>query len=114
MGDRSSDQRAGNKTESVTDLPESVYKACKDFPPLQMSDKVLYGAGMNRLTVKGKFTATLKSISLNNSSEQEVYVVSGLKSGLLSRTARVALGLVARIAGINAAGSYKDVKEQFP
>ena len=98
----------------VTVLPESEYKTCKSFPPLQMSDKVLYGAGMNRLPVKGKFTATLKSVSLNNTIEQDVYVVSELKSGLLGRTASVALGLVARVAGINAAVSQENVKEQFP
>ncbi|KAL7827662.1 hypothetical protein SRHO_G00333800 [Serrasalmus rhombeus] len=66
---------------------------------------------MNRLSVKGKFTATLTGRRQNNSSLQDVYVVSGLKSGLFGRTASVALGLVARI---DATFCPKTVTEQFP
>lgn len=95
----------------VTVIPEAEYTAHKAFPPLQRADKVLYGAGMNRLSVKGKFTATLTGSRQNNSSLQDVYVVSGLKSGLLGRTASVALGLVARI---DATFCPKTVIEQFP
>lgn len=66
---------------------------------------------MNCLSVKGKFTATLTSSHQNNISIQDVYVVSGLKSGLLGRTASVALGLVARI---DATFSSVAVIERFP
>lgn len=95
----------------VTVISESEYAACKNFPPLQLTDKALYGAGMNRLSVKGKFTATLTNSRQNNVSIQDVYVVSGLKSGLLGRTASVALGLVARI---DATFSSEAVIERFP
>ncbi|KAL7863391.1 hypothetical protein SRHO_G00123750 [Serrasalmus rhombeus] len=110
INDHSTQPKIGTGAD-VTVIPEAEYTAHKAFPPLQRADQVLYGAGMNRLSVKGKFTATLTGSRQNNSSLQDVYVVSGLKSGLLGCTTSVALGLVARI---DATFCPKTGTEQLP
>lgn len=81
----------------MTVIPESEYTACKALPPLLRIDKAIHAAGMNHLTVREKFTATLRGSHQNNTSMEDVYVVSGLQSGLLGPTASVALRLIARV-----------------
>lgn len=65
----------------------------------KFSTKVLYGPGGTPLKVKGKFMATL---SKNNKIiEEEVYVVDGLRTPLLSGLAAIALQLVARLDNLS-------------
>lgn len=94
----------------VTVLSEDVFQNW-EFPELERAKKVLQGPGLTPITVKGKFTATIKSDS--KSTTQEVYVVPGLKFSLLGRPAIQALGLVARVDTV-ALDSVERVKEQFP
>ncbi|KAK7884427.1 hypothetical protein WMY93_027550 [Mugilogobius chulae] len=95
----------------VTVLPEKVYKSLAQKPQLQPAKLKLFGAGMSPLTVKGKFTANLSTP--NKTTEQTVYVVADLIQGLLSRSASVALGLVARVEAVSLI-SVEAVKQRFP
>lgn len=95
----------------VTVLPEKVYKALAQRPQLQPAKLKLFGAGMSPLAVKGKFTANLSTA--NKSTVQAVYVVADLIQGLLSRSASVALGLVARVESVSLT-TVEVVKQRFP
>uniref|UniRef100_A0A8C6M7K5 Gypsy retrotransposon integrase-like protein 1 n=1 Tax=Nothobranchius furzeri TaxID=105023 RepID=A0A8C6M7K5_NOTFU len=66
---------------------------------------------MSPLAVRGKFTAKLSTPS--KTTVQPVYVVADLTGGLLSRSACVALGLVARVEAVPLT-SVEAVKLQFP
>ncbi|KAI4905796.1 hypothetical protein NFI96_024894, partial [Prochilodus magdalenae] len=78
---------------------------------LESTKKVLQGPGQTPITVRGKFTASIRTD--NKSTTQEVYVVPELKCNLLGRPAIQALGLVARVDTV-ALDSRERVKEQLP
>ena len=78
----------------VSVIPESVYLKVGKFP-LNPSDKKLYGPGLKKLEVKGKFRG---SLSLNRKViHQDVYVVKDLRIPLLGRPAIEALNLLSRV-----------------
>ncbi|KAI4879857.1 hypothetical protein NFI96_004001 [Prochilodus magdalenae] len=94
----------------VTVLSEEIFQKGQ-FPQLESTKKVLQGPGRTPITVRGKFTASIRTD--NKSTTQEVYVVPELKCNLLGRPAIQALGLVASVDTV-ALDSRERVKEQFP
>ncbi|KAL6471401.1 hypothetical protein MHYP_G00200510 [Metynnis hypsauchen] len=93
----------------VTAVPETLYNQ-EQLSRLR-SSKVLKGPRGRPLSVKGKFTATLKKGQ--KCTLQEVYVVEGLTTPLLGRSAATALQLVARLGVVNL-DSEETVKAEFP
>ncbi|KAI4881647.1 hypothetical protein NFI96_006235, partial [Prochilodus magdalenae] len=93
----------------VTVLSEEIFRKGQ-FPQLQSTKKVLQGPGRTPITVRGKFTTSIRTD--NKSTTEEVYVVPELKCNLLGRPAIQALGLVARVDTV-ALDSRERVKEQF-
>ena len=86
----------------VSVVPESLFKKLKGVT-LQATSKKLHGAGGKRLTVKGKFTATLRH--KKRRAAEEVYVISGLTNPLLGLPAIESLRLLSRICTIDAESS---------
>lgn len=74
----------------VTVVPEKLVPKSKR--PLQKSDKRLYGAGQNKITVVGMFSDTIEYNG--RSSKQKIYVVKNLKEPLLGMPAILDLNLI--------------------
>ena len=72
-------------------VPEYVFKKLKNIK-LVKADKILFGPGQKQLQVLGKFKCELKAKSAK--SNQELYVVKGLRNSLLGRPAIQSLGLL--------------------
>ena len=72
-------------------VPEYVFKKLKNIK-LVKADKILFGPGQKQLQVLGKFKCELKAKSAK--SNQELYVVKGLRNSLLGRRAIQSLGLL--------------------
>jgi hypothetical protein len=68
-----------------------VFKKLKNIK-LVKADKILFGPGQKQLQVLGKFKCELKAKSAK--SNQELYVVKGLRNSLLGRRAIQSLGLL--------------------
>ncbi|KAE8276982.1 hypothetical protein D5F01_LYC25286 [Larimichthys crocea] len=94
----------------VTAVPEQLY-AQGQFNKLARATKILYGPGGVPLKLKGKFTAVLSNSK--HSTHEEVYVVEGLRTPLLSGAAAMTLQLVARVNSISL-DSKETVKREFP
>ena len=77
---------------------------------LVKTDKRLYGPGGAELDCIGVFKATIES--KNNKSEQDLYVVKGLKKPLLGRPAIEALGILKRVEAVGE--GQKDIKKEYP
>lgn len=80
------------------------------FDKLSSATKILYEPGGTSLRVKGKFTATLSKD--NNSTQEEVYVVEGLRTPLLGGVAAMTLQMVARLNNISL-DTTETVKREF-
>jgi hypothetical protein len=72
-------------------VPKYVFKKLKNIK-LVKADKILFGPGQKQLQVIGKFKCELKAKSAK--SNQELYVVKGLRNSLLGRPAIQSLGLL--------------------
>ncbi|XP_025999271.1 uncharacterized protein K02A2.6-like [Astatotilapia calliptera] len=94
----------------VTAVPETFYTQ-HQLGRLDKPKRVLQGPGGTRLKVKGMFTATLSKN--NHKTKEDIYVVKGLCTPLLSGHAAVALQLVARVNHISL-DSIDAVKQEFP
>uniref|UniRef100_A0A669BXN3 Gypsy retrotransposon integrase-like protein 1 n=1 Tax=Oreochromis niloticus TaxID=8128 RepID=A0A669BXN3_ORENI len=94
----------------VTAVPETFYSQ-HQLGRLDKPKRVLQGPGGTRLKVKGMFTATLSKN--NHKTKEDIYVVQGLCTPLLSGHAAVALQLVARVNHISL-DSIDAVKQEFP
>lgn len=94
----------------VTAVPETFYTQ-HQLGRLDKPKRVLQGPGGTRLTVKGMFTATLSKN--NHKTKEDIYVVQGLCTPLLSGHAAVALQLVARVNHISL-DSIDAVRQEFP
>lgn len=94
----------------VTAVPEQLY-AQGQFSKLARATKILYGPDGVPLKLKGKFTAVLSNSK--HSTHEEVYVVEGLRTPLLSGAAAMRLQLVARVNSISL-DSTETVKREFP
>ncbi|KAL4007109.1 Rho guanine nucleotide exchange factor 40 [Sarotherodon galilaeus] len=94
----------------VTAVPETFYTQ-HQLGRLDKPKRVLQGPGGTRLKVKGMFTATLSKN--NHKTKEDIYVVQGLCTPLLSGHAAVALQLVARVNHISL-DSIDAVKQEFP
>ena len=94
----------------VTAIPAKLYTQGQ-FSKLSRATKILYGPGGTALKVNGKFTATLSKV--NKSTEEEVYVVDGLRTPLLGGLAAMKLQLVARLNTISL-DTKETVKREFP
>jgi hypothetical protein len=70
---------------------EYVFKKLKNIR-LVKADKILFGPGQKQLQVLGTFKCELKAKTAK--SNQELYVVKGLRNSLLGRTAIQSLGLL--------------------
>ncbi len=82
----------------MTVIPESVYLRT-GLKRIQSSDKELYGPNQLKLLVKGKFKATLKTAT-SNETVQDTYIVENLKEPLLGRPAIDALDLIQKVETI--------------
>lgn len=91
----------------VTVIPETDYCEEQDGP-LRPPERVLKGAGQQPLLVRGKFKGCLKKDEVE--SQQDVYVVSGLRKPLLGRPAIEALGIVSLVEPV----LRDDVAKWFP
>ena len=81
----------------VTAIPSSrIPKETK----LTKTDKKLFGAGHAEIKVKGKFSADLK-LQTGKATEQEIYVLEGLREPLLGRPAIKALQMFQRINALD-------------
>lgn len=94
----------------VTAVPEQLYVQGQ-FRKLVRATKILYGPGGIPLKLKGKFAATLSNSK--HSTREEVYVVEGLCTPLLSGAAAMTLQLVTRVNNISL-DSTETVKREFP
>lgn len=94
----------------VSAIPDTLY-ARGQFNRLERPDRILKGPGRTALTVKGKFAATLSKRNLTVN--EDIYVVEGLTTPLLSRPAAIALMLVARLDHISL-DSTDAVMQEFP
>ena len=99
-----------DKGADVTVIPEADYCEERDGP-LRVSERVLTGAGQQPLQVCGQFRGQLKR-NLNDS-QQEIYVVSGLRKPLLGRPAIEALGIVSLVEPVQAGHIVKKFSELF-
>lgn len=91
----------------MTVIPETDYCEEQDGP-LRPPERVLKGAGQQPLLVRGKFKGCLKKDEVE--SQQDVYVVSGLRKPLLGRPAIEALGIVSLVEPV----LRDDVAKRFP
>ena len=94
----------------VTAIPAKLYTQGQ-FSKLSRATKILYGPGGTALKVNGKFIATLSKV--NKSTEEEVYVVDGLRPPLLGGLAAMKLQLVARL-NTTSLDTKETVKREFP
>ena len=91
----------------VTVIPDRCFKNTDN---LEKTEKRLYGPGGSELVVKGVFRASVESKS--NKSEQDLYVVQGLRKPLLGRPAIEALGILKRVEAVG--DGQADVKNEYP
>ena len=92
----------------MTAISEETYKAIGK-PKLQTPDRILYGPAKQALDVLGQFTTT---VSHNKYSSQEnVFVVRGLKMNLLRLPAITSLRLISTTFALQSAGN---IPSQFP
>ena len=94
----------------VTAIPAKLYTQGQ-FSKLSRATKTLYGPGGTALKVNGKCTATCSKD--NKSTQEEVYVVDGLRTPLLGGLAAMTLKLVVRLNDISL-DSKETVKREFP
>lgn len=99
-----------DKGADVTAVPTNMYENGQ-FGELVQTRKVQMGPGSAQLKVKGKFTATLKR--KDKSIMEDIYVVEGLSTALLSRQVATALELVARLDTATL-DSKETIKQEFP
>ena len=77
----------------VSVIPEYVFKKLRNVK-LVKADKILFGPGQKQLQVLGKLKCELKSKSAK--SNEELYVVKGLRNSLLGRPAIQSLELLSK------------------
>lgn len=77
----------------VTVIPEYMFRKLQNVK-LVKTDKILFGPGQKQLHVLGKFKCELKLKSVK--SNQDIYVVKGLKNSLLGRPAIQSLELLSK------------------
>ena len=75
----------------VTVIPETDYRE-EDDGPLQPTSRVLSGPTRDNLEVLGKFSGQLRTQS--KQTQQEIFMVRGLRQPLLRRPAIQALGIL--------------------
>jgi len=93
----------------VTVITEKLYKKLQS-PQLQKCAKSLVGPSKEVLNVQGQFKGTLAHG--NNSAEQDIYVVKGLRKPLIGRPAITALQLVSRVNTIDSV--KQQIVDQHP
>ena len=93
----------------VTVITEKLYKKLKTSQ-LQKCSKSLVGPSKEALNVQGQFKGTLTHG--NNSVEQDIYVIKGLRKPLIGRPAITALQLVNRVNTIDSI--KQQVVDQHP
>ncbi len=81
----------------VTVIPERTYRTLHNVS-LLASRRTLRGPSQNELQVCGQFSGTIARV--DQETEQEVYVVKDLHKPLLGRPSIEALGLIARVRGV--------------
>ena len=91
----------------VTVVSSRCFK--KNSPLIQKTDMRLFGPAQNKINVPGSVQATVAVGE--TSSEQELYVVCGLKEPLLKRPAIEALKLIERV---NSVDKDNKCKQEFP
>ena len=89
-------------------IPDRCFK---NKETLQKTEKRMYGPGGSRLEVLGVYRATLGTA--NTKSEQDMFVIKGLKKPLLGRPAIDALEILQRVNSTES-GSSVDAKKDFP
>lgn len=94
---------------SVTAIPSSMYSPQK-YGTLQPPGKILYGPGKHKLDVRGRFKGTL--CIDQKTTNQDVYVVTGLYKPLLGLPAIRALNLIKRVNSVQV--QPVDFKAQYP
>ena len=81
-----------------------MYQSCT-LGPLKQSDRILHGPGQSTLDVTDYCTGELEKD--DTKVKQDIYVLHGLQTALLSRPTIEALQLLARINAVTAKESYK-------
>lgn len=92
----------------VTVIPERFF--LKNSPLIQKTTKKLYGPGHSELNVVGRVQATLTTDK--TMTQQDLYVVTGLKEPLLGKPAIEALHLIERVNSIKQ--GMCQYKREFP
>ena len=75
-------------------VPKYVFKKLKNIK-LVKADTILFGPGQKQLQVLWKFKCELKTKS--EKSNQELYVVKGLRNSLLGRPAIQSFGIIVKV-----------------
>ena len=83
----------------VTAVSERVHQSLHPTTPLLKPTKVLYGPDRKQLQVLGQFTHTISHDK--KTSEQQIFVVKGLRTNLLGLPAITALKLAARLDSVD-------------
>ena len=95
----------------VTVIPAGTYKQLGS-PALQPAKRNLKGPNSSSLRVRGQFSGKLTKD--HQEVEQEIYVVDDLFTPLLGQPAIEALGLIRRVAGVQAKTDKQNLTQQFP
>ena len=93
----------------VSVIPEDLYKKL-EAPPLHSSSKSLVGPSQDTLQVCGQFTGTL--VHKDNTVEEVIYVVKGLRKALIGRPAITSLQLVSQVNQVDF--TKQEVVSKFP
>ena len=93
----------------VSVISENLYKRLK-APPLHPASKSLVGPSQDTLKVCGQFTGTL--VHKDDTVDEVIYVVKGLRKALIGRPAITSLQLVSQVNQVNFA--KQEVVSKFP
>ena len=90
----------------VTAISEETYRRL-GRPDLQLPSKALFGPARETLDVVGQFTATLRW--QNQTSQQVVFVIRGLRNILLGLSAIISLQLLYRVNSVDVGAVPKSI-----
>ena len=94
----------------MTVIPDMIfYSVLRPVPPLEKSQKILFGPANTKLPVQGCFKAKIQKNEIIT--EQEVFVVTGARQALLGRPAIESLKIVQKMDAVEVTKNYK---ERFP
>ena len=105
------------KIDTGADVTVIPSKFLEGHRVLQNPNRVLYGPGQNPLPVKGKFKAKLRAYvnGQEKLSQEEIYVVQGLRQALLGRQAVENLNLATR-SSVDAIkeNTAREIRTKYP